>query len=114
MICLDFALMYISSMAWLYKHPHSRFWQIGWRVGNKLFNRTTKVTDRTKAEKKLALFDLMADANRERRLTEDFYNSLTGRELEQITLRDGVEKYLDKCKGTTQPGTFVRYRMVVD
>jgi len=56
----------------------------------------------------------MADANRERRLTDDFYNSLTGRELERITLRDAAEKYLEKCKGTTQPGTFVRYRMVVD
>lgn len=101
-------------MAWLYKHPRSQFWQIGWRVGNKLFNRSTKVANRKEAEKKLALFDLMADANHERRLTDDFYNSLTGRELERITLRDGVEKYLEKCKGTTQPGTFVRYRMVVD
>lgn len=106
--------MYISRMAWLYKHPRSQFWQIGWRVGNKLFNRSTKITDRAEAEKKLALFDLMADANRERRLTDDFYNSLTGRELERITLRDAAEKYLEKCKGTTQPGTFVRYRMVVD
>ncbi len=65
MICLD---LYISGMAWLYKHPRSQFWQIGWRVGNTMFNRSTKVTNRAEAEKKLALFDLMADANRERRL----------------------------------------------
>ena len=55
----------------------------------------------------------MADAKREDRLTEDFFNSLTGRELDRIALRDGAEKYLEKCKGTTQPGTFVRYEMVV-
>jgi integrase len=96
-------------MAWLYKHPRSQYWQIGWRVGNKLFNRSTKVSNRKEAEKKLALFDLMADANRERRLTEDFYNSLTGRELERITLRDAAEKYLAKCKGTTAPGSFISY-----
>ncbi len=55
----------------------------------------------------------MADAKRENRLSEDFYNSLAGRELDRITLRDGAEKYLDKSKGATQPGTFVRYDMVV-
>ena len=106
--------MHIAGMAWLYKHPRSQFWQIGWRVGNKLFNRSTKVTNRAEAEKKLALFDLMADANHARRLTDDFYNSLTGRELERITLRDAAEKFLEKCKGSTQPGTFVRYRMVTE
>jgi G:T/U-mismatch repair DNA glycosylase len=47
-------------MAWLYKHPRSQFWQIGWRVGNELFNLSTKVTNKADAEKKLALFDLMA------------------------------------------------------
>src|SRR5664280_526421 len=101
-------------MAWLYKHPRSRFWFIGWRIGKKIFNRSTKLADRKAAEKNLALYNLMADANREKRLTEDFFNSLTGRELQRIALRDGTDKFLEKCKGTTQPGTFVRYRMVID
>jgi hypothetical protein len=78
-------------MAWLYKHPRSQFWQIGWRVGNKLFNRSTKVANRADAEKKLALFDLMADASREKRLSEDFFNSLTGRELGRIALPLQIE-----------------------
>jgi integrase len=101
-------------MAWLYKNPRSRFWFIGWRIGKKVFNRSTKVTDRKEAEKHLATYNLMADANQAKRLTEDFFNSLTGRELERIPLRDGADKFLEKCKGTTQPGTFVRYRMVID
>ncbi len=100
-------------MAWLYRHPRSRFWKIGWRVGKKVFNRSTKVADRKEAEKKLATYNLMATAKRANRLTEDFYNSLTGRELERITLRDAAGKFLDKCKGTTQPGTFIRYEMVL-
>lgn len=101
-------------MAWLYRNPRSRFWFIGWRVGKKVFNRSTRVTDRKEAEKNLATYNLMAAANRAKRLTEAFFNSLTGRELERITLRDGTDKFLEKCKGTTQPGTFVRYRMVID
>jgi len=59
-------------MAWLYQPPRSQFWQIGWRVGNKLFNRSTKVANRAEAEKKLALFGLMAEANQQKRLTENF------------------------------------------
>jgi hypothetical protein len=70
--CLDVS---IPGMAWLYKPPRSQFWQIGWRVGNKLFNRSTKVTNRVEAEKKLALFDLMADASREKRLAEGLENT---------------------------------------
>jgi integrase len=97
-------------MAWLYKHPRSQFWQIGWRVGNKLFNRSTKVTNRAQAEKKLALFDLMADASREKRLSEDFFNSLTGRELERIALRGAVESYLDSFKGQNTESSLVSYR----
>ena len=94
-------------MAWLYKHPRSQFWQIGWRVGNKLFNRLTKVTNRAEAEKKLALFDPMADASREKRLTDDFYNSLTGRELERIALRGAVETYLDSFKGQNTESSLI-------
>lgn len=101
-------------MAWLYRHPRSKFWFIGWRVGKKVFNRSTKVTDRKEAEKHLATYNLMADASRAKRLTEDFFNSLNGRELERIALRDGAGKFMEKCKGTTQPGTFVHYRMVID
>ena len=100
-------------MAWLCKHPNSKFRNIGWRVGKKLFNRSTKVADREEAEKQLAIYSLMADAKRENRLTEDFFNSLAGRELDRITLRDGAEKHLEKCKGATQPGIFVRYEMVI-
>jgi len=97
-------------MAWLYKHPRSQFWQIGWRVGNKLFNRSTKVANRADAEKKLALFDLMADASREKRLSEDFFNSLTGRELGRIALRAAVETYLDSFKGQNTESSLVSYK----
>lgn len=100
-------------MAWLYKHPRSGFWKIGWRVGKKLFNRSTKITDRKQAEKQLATFNLMADAKRHNLLTEDFFNSLNGRQLERISLRDTANKYLETCKGAVVSGSFIRYEMVV-
>jgi site-specific recombinase XerD len=75
-----------------------------------LFNRSTKVANRADAEKKLALFDLMADASREKRLSEDFFNSLTGRELGRIALRADVETYLDSFKGQNTESSLVSYK----
>jgi len=97
-------------MAWLYKHPRSQFWQIGWRVGNKLFNRSTKLTEKTEAEKELARFNLLRDASRANRLTDDFVNSLSGRELERIALRGAVETYLDSFKGQNTESSLISYR----
>jgi hypothetical protein len=64
--------MGISGVAWPAKPPRSQFWQTGRRVGNKLFNRSVKIAKRAEAEKKLARFDRMRDASREKRLREDF------------------------------------------
>jgi hypothetical protein len=49
------------------------FWQFGWRVGNKLFNRSPKLANHQEAEKKLALVNRMADASQGRRLSEVKY-----------------------------------------
>jgi integrase len=101
-------------MAWLFKQKRSSNWFIGWRIGKKLFNRTTGTSNRKQAEKRLALYQLMADANREQRLTEDFYCSLRNTEPKRLPLRQVAAAFLAKSKGTTAPGSFVRYRLVVD
>jgi integrase len=100
-------------MAWLYEHPRSRNWFIGWRVSGKQFNRSTGTPDRKQAEKKLGLHNLMAAANRDKRLTEDFFYSLIGKEVQRATLRDCADKFLSG-KRSKQPGTFVRYNRVLD
>jgi integrase len=87
---------------------------MGWRVGKKLFNRSTGTNNRKQAEKRLKLYQLMADANREKRLTEDFYCSLTKTEPKRTPLREVANAFLAKCKGTTAPGTLVRYKLVAD
>ena len=56
----------------------------------------------------------MAAAKQQGQLSEDFFRSLTGQEIQRIPLRSGAEKFLEKAKGSTQPGTFVRYRLVVN
>jgi len=68
-------------MAWLYKHPKSGRWFLGWRVGKKAFNRSTGATDRKEAEKQLTTARIMVSSNREGKLTEAVYGSLTGNRL---------------------------------
>jgi hypothetical protein len=64
-----------------------------------LLNRSTKLTERTDAEKELARFNLLRDAGCANRLTDDFVNFLSGRELERIILCAAVGSYLDSFKG---------------
>ena len=87
---------------------------MGWRVGKKLFNRSTGTSNRKQAEKSLKLYQLMAEANREKRLTEDFYCALTGSEPKRLPLHAIATAFLAKCKGTTAPGSLVRYKLVAD
>ena len=87
---------------------------MGWRVGKKLFNRSTGTSNRKQAERSISLLTLMAQANREKRLTEDFYCSLIKTEPKRVPLREICRAFLAKSKGTTAPGTFVRYKLVTD
>jgi hypothetical protein len=64
--------VFSPGVARLCRRPRSQFWQIGRRVGNKLFNRSTKVANHAEPEKKLALFDRMADASGQKRSAGDF------------------------------------------
>lgn len=68
------------------------------------------LTEKTEAEKELACFNLSRDASRANRLTDDFANSLSGRELERITLRGAVEIFLGSFKGQNAESSLVSYR----
>jgi hypothetical protein len=67
-------------MSWLYKHPKSGNWFIGWRVNKKLTCRSTGTANLSEAKKKLATLALMEQAQSAGRLTEAFYRSLTAQE----------------------------------
>ncbi|MGC9943659.1 MAG: hypothetical protein ABSE48_17675, partial [Verrucomicrobiota bacterium] len=97
-------------MAWLYKHPKSGRWFLGWRVGKKAFNRSTGTADRKEAEKQLSTVQLMVTTNREGKLTEDVYRSLTGQSLQRVALRPAVHDYLARKTATVAKGTHDVYR----
>ena len=97
-------------MAWIYKHPKSGRWFLGWRVGKKVFNRSTGTIDRKDAEKQLATCEIMVTTNREGKLTEAVYRSLTGQKIERVPLKIAVSDYLDRIKPRVSKGTLDGYR----
>jgi integrase len=101
-------------MAWLYQRPGSAFWWIGWRVNGRQFLKSTRETDRHKAEAKLREHEFIAKAAFDGRLTEAFLEALTGKALSQLTLKSALEDWLNECKGSTSPGTLARYKSIAD
>src|SRR5437879_4783301 len=68
------------TMAWLYRQNNSQYWWIGYRINGRQYLRSTRETDRAEAEKLLAQFGTIQEANRAGRLTEEFYLALTQQE----------------------------------
>jgi integrase len=101
-------------MAWLYKHPKSGRWFLGWRVGKKSFNRSTGTADRKEAEKQLSTVQLMVTTNREGKLNEAVYRSLTGQSLQRVALKPAVADYLLRCTPRVSTGTLKAYRSALD
>lgn len=103
-------------MPWLYLHPKSKRWFIGWRVGKKVFNRSTGCTKEQKAEaeKQLATVNIMSSAASGGKLTEAVYLSLTGQEVQRIALMAAVEDYLTRKTGTVSKGTLASYKSVLN
>ncbi len=100
-------------MAWLYRQNKSQYWWIGYRINGRQYLRSTRETDRTEAEKLLAQFGTIQEANRAGRLTEEFYLALTQQQqLRRIVLKAAIEEWLTECKGSTAAGTLRRYREI--
>ena len=51
-------------MAWLYRQNNSQYWWIGYRINGRQYLRSTRETDRAEAEKLLAQFGTIQEANR--------------------------------------------------
>ena len=100
-------------MAWLYRQNNSQYWWIGYRINGRQYLRSTRETDRAEAEKLLAQFGTIQEANRAGRLTEEFYLALTQQQqIRRIVLKAAVEEWLTECKGSTAAGTLRRYREI--
>ena len=102
-------------MDWLYRQNNSQYWWIGYRINDRQYLRSTRETDRAEAEKLLAQFGTIQEANRAGRLTEEFYLALTQQEqVRRIVLKASVEEWLTECKGSTAAGTLRRYREIAE
>jgi integrase len=99
-------------MAWLYQRPDSNKWWIGWRVNGKQFLKSTKETDKAKAEKQLADFEFIERAKAAGRLTDEFMEALSGRARPKITLHKAIGIWLDECRGSTSAGTVEKYEPI--
>lgn len=97
-------------MAWIYKHPKSGRWFLGWRVGKKVFNRSTGTLDRKEAEKQLGTCEIMVTTSRQGKLTEAVYRSLTGQTIERVTLKSAAADYLTRIEPRVSKGTLAAYR----
>src|SRR5882672_8892963 len=83
------------------------------RFEKNMIEHEPRETDRTEAERLLAQFGTIQEANRAGRLTEEFYLALTQQQqIRRIVLKAAVEEWLTECKGATATGTLRRYREI--
>jgi hypothetical protein len=71
----------------------------------KVFNCPTGTADRKEAEKQLATVEIMVTTNREGKLNEAVYRSLTGQAVQRVALKPAVEDYLARKVGAVSKGT---------
>jgi len=99
MLHIDAYIVTGFTMAWLYRQDNSQYWWIGYRINGRQYLRSTRETDRAEAEKLLAQFGTMQEANRAGRPHEEFYLALTQQQqLRRIVLKAAVEEWLTECK----------------
>jgi integrase len=100
-------------MAWIYEHPRSKNWFIGWRVNGKLMARSTGTASKTEAQKKLATLALMEQAKSAGRLTEDFYRSLTAQEIVKVPFQKAVAAFLGQAPSGGTRGAYASILRIV-
>jgi integrase len=96
-------------MAWLYKQKGSEKWWLGWRANGRQFLKSTGTSDKAQAAKKLRELDMLLQAQIDGRLTEQFYEAITGKSLPRVTLLSAVNDWLTEARATTAPSTSEKY-----
>jgi integrase len=100
-------------MAWLYRRTGSEYWWIGYRIGGKQVLRSTKSSDRKKAEQEVAKLNAVDQAHKAGSLTDEFVALLTRKESSRDSLRAYVRQWLAECKDLSGQ-TLKRYRAVME
>ena len=98
-------------MAWLYKQNGSENWWLGYRLNGRQYLRSTKTSDRKKAEQELAKLNAVDQAHRAGSLTDEFVALLTRKESSGKSLRAYVQQWLAECKDLSGE-TLKKYRAI--
>lgn len=101
-------------MPWLYKQASSRYWWIGDRIDGKPFFKSTKKENREDAEKELAIYRSMRSAKAANKLTDEFYEALTGKKVPDAALKPEVVQWLQECKASTGNRTYPKYKQIAE
>lgn len=113
----------VSDMAYVWKHPNSRFYTAVYRNDRNVWcKKTTKKTARTSALLMAIEFERAAQLGRERVLTESTAREVldgilertTGEKLRQATLREFCAEWLRGKTYSRQDGTSTRYAASVE
>jgi integrase len=98
-------------MAWLYKQAQSENWWIGYRLNGRQYLRSTKTSDRKKAEQELAKLNAIDQAHKAGSLTDEFVALLTRKQSSGESLRGYIRQWLAECKDLSG-ATLEKYRAV--
>jgi integrase len=98
-------------MAWIYKQTNSKNWWIGYRLNGRQYLRSTKTSDRKKAEQELARLNAVDQAHRSGSLTDEFVALLTRKQSSGESLRAYVRQWLAECKDLSGQ-TLKKYRAI--
>ena len=102
-------------MAFLFKHPKSKYWCAGfYDSSGKRRNRSTRTTSRREAQKIADVFEEAARKQRTARqvrdVIADLHETITGEELKSVSMADFVVSWLDRKKPETADSTLTFYR----
>jgi integrase len=98
-------------MAWIYTRPGSENYWIGYRLNGRQFLRSTKTSDRKKAEQELAKLNAVDQAHKAGSLTDEFVALLTRKQSSGNSLRSYIRQWLAECKDLSG-ATLIKYRSV--
>jgi integrase len=100
-------------MAWIYQRHGSENWWLGYRLNGRQFLRSTKTSDRKKAEQELARLNAVDQAHKAGSLTDEFVALLTRKASSGESLPAYVRQWLAECKDLSGQ-TLKRYRAIAN
>jgi integrase len=110
-------LVSVLPMAFLWRHPKSQYWIARFYDGNgKRRNRSTRCTERKKAQKLADAFEEAANRKRTaaqtRRVIAALHAEITGQGLPVQTLRQFIRQWNENKRAETVPSTVAHYENV--